>query len=140
MFKRDLKNNVKKELMRYDEELNNLRILIETIIEFDDKLYELIMKKRYSDLRNKIEFYTKSVSYRSEESRINERRKDDYETISMKLNSTQRRKKINFKKRQKNKKTFYSCDKSNHFARDCRSKNMMKREQLNATLRTNSDD
>ena len=30
--------------MRYDDELNNLNRLIETNIEFDDKLYERIIK------------------------------------------------------------------------------------------------
>ena len=99
MFRKNLKNNVKKELMRYNEKLNNLRILIEAAIEFDDKFYELILKKRYNNSRDKAKFYTKSASYRSEKRRINERRNDDYETISMKLDSTQRRKRINFKKK-----------------------------------------
>lgn len=140
MFRKDLKNNVKKEFMRYDEKTNNLRILIEAAIELDDKLYELIMKKRYNNSKNKIEFYTRSASYRNEKRRINERRDDDYETISMKLDSTQRRTRINFKRKQNKKKTCYSCDKSSHFAKDCRSKNMIKREQLNATLKVESDD
>ena len=88
MFRKNLKNNVKKELMRYDEELDSLRILIEAAIELDDKFYELIMKKRYSNSQDKAEFYTRSASYRSEKRRIKERRNDDYETISMKLDST----------------------------------------------------
>ena len=95
------------------------------------------MKKRYNDLRNKTELFTRSASYRNEKQRINERRNDDYEIVSMKFDSTQRRKRINSKKKQEESKTCYSCDKSNHFARDCRSKNMMKREQFNVTLRIN---
>ena len=49
MFRRDLKYNVKKEFMRYEETTDILRILIKANIEFDDKLYELIMTQRYCD-------------------------------------------------------------------------------------------
>jgi hypothetical protein len=126
--------------MRYDEKLNNLNILIKTIIELNDKFYELIMKKSYNNSRGKIEFYTRSTNYRDKESRMNERRNNDYEIILMKLNSTKQRKRINFKKRQTNKKTCYLCDKSSYFAKDCRSKNMIKREQLNVTLKINLND
>jgi hypothetical protein len=98
MFRRDLKNNVKKELMRYDDKIDSLRILIETTIELDDKLYKLAMKKRYNDSREKIESYTRSASYRSERSKINKRSNDDYEIVSMKLNLTQRRKNTNSKR------------------------------------------
>ena len=142
MFRRDLKYNVKKKLMRYEKTTNILRILIEASIELDDKLYELIMKQRYSDSDERVDIFVESSSYRSEERRFSERRDDDYDTTSMKINSTQRRKKKNSKRKREDSKnkTCYSCDKKNHFARNCRSKNMMYQEQINATLRRKFDD
>ncbi len=55
----------------------------------------------------------------------------------MELNSTQRRKEKNPRRKQDNKnlRTCYSCDKSSHFARDCRSKNLIIPRQINAMLR-----
>ena len=142
MFRKNLKYNVKKEFMRYEETTDTLRILIKVSIEFDDKLYELIMKQRYNDSNKRADIFIESSSYRSEERKFSERRDDDYDTTSMKIDSTQRRKKKIFKKKRENSKnkTCYSCDKKNHFARNCRSKNIMHREQINATLRRKFDD
>jgi len=55
----------------------------------------------------------------------------------MKLDFSQRRKEKNSKEKQNNKsqKTCYSCDKSNHFARDYWSQNLINRQQINAMLR-----
>jgi hypothetical protein len=54
----------------------------------------------------------------------------------MKLDSTQYCKEKNSREKQDNKlKTCYSCDKSSHFARDCRSKNLIISRQINAMLR-----
>ncbi len=47
MFRRDFKNNLKDEIMRDDKFINDIFDLIEVVIDFDDKLYERAMKKRY---------------------------------------------------------------------------------------------
>ncbi len=48
MFRRNLKNNLKNEIMRDDKFISDMFDLIEVIIDFDDKLYERTMKKRYN--------------------------------------------------------------------------------------------
>ena len=142
MFRRKLKNNVKDELIRWDEEFKNFNHLIETAIEFDDKLYEKVMKKRYDESREKTNIFIEHSNERRKESRFNNRNHDKfnyYESMSMKLNFTQRRKKNkSFRNKQqdnRNSKKCYACDKSNHFARDCRSKKLMFQRQINVTLR-----
>ncbi len=47
MFQRDLKNNLKDEIMRDEKTLNDMFDLIKVIIDFNDKLYEKVIKKRY---------------------------------------------------------------------------------------------
>ncbi len=48
MFRQDLKNNLKNEIMRNDKFINDMFDLIEVVIDFDDKLYKRAMKKRYN--------------------------------------------------------------------------------------------
>jgi len=48
MFRRDLKNNLKNEIMRDGKFINDMFDLIEVVIDFDDKLYKRAMKKRYN--------------------------------------------------------------------------------------------
>ncbi len=48
MFRRDFKNNLKNEIICDEKTLNNMFDLIEVVIDFDDKLYERAMKKRYN--------------------------------------------------------------------------------------------
>ena len=132
MFRRKFKNNVKNELIRWNEELKNFNHLIETAIELDDKLYERIMKKRYDESREKANIFIEQSSERKKKSRFNNRNHDKfnyYESMSMKLNFTQRRKRNkSFRDKQqnnRNSKKCYACDKSSHFARNCRSKKLM---------------
>ncbi len=47
MFQQDLKNNLKDEIMRDKKTLNDMFDLIEVVIDFDDKLYKRVMKKKY---------------------------------------------------------------------------------------------
>jgi hypothetical protein len=53
MFRRDLKNNLKNEIMRDDRSISDMFDLIEVAIDLDDKLYERAMKKRYDQLRER---------------------------------------------------------------------------------------
>jgi len=46
MFRRDLKNNLKNKIMRDDKFINDMFDLIKVDIDFDDKLYKRIIKKR----------------------------------------------------------------------------------------------
>ena len=142
MFRRKFKNNVKNELIRWNEKLKNFNHLIEAAIELDDKLYEKIMKKRYNESREKANIFIEHFSERKKKSRFNNRNHDKlnyYKSMSMKLNFTQRRKRNkslkNKQQNNRNSKKCYACDKSSHFARDCRSKKLMFQRQINATLR-----
>ncbi len=47
MFRRNLKNNLKDEIMRDKKTFNNIFNLIEVVIDFNDKLYEKVIKKKY---------------------------------------------------------------------------------------------
>ena len=48
MFRRELKNNVKNEIMRDERDYKTFIEFIEIVINLDDRLYERIMKKRYN--------------------------------------------------------------------------------------------
>jgi hypothetical protein len=139
MFRRDLKNNLKNEIMRDDKSISDMFDLIEVIIDLDDKLYEKAIKKKYDQSRERTKTsFESTIKYYSKEFRFSQKYSNlDYcESASMKLDSTQYCKEKNSRRKQNSKsKTCYSCDKSNHFARDCRSKNLMISRQINAMLR-----
>ncbi len=48
MFRRDLKNNFKNEIIRNDKFINDIFNFIEVVIDFDNKLYERAIKKQYN--------------------------------------------------------------------------------------------
>ncbi len=48
MFRRNLKNNLKNEIIHNEKILNDIFDLIEVIIDFNDKLYKRVIKKRYN--------------------------------------------------------------------------------------------
>jgi len=47
MFRRDLKDNLKDEIMRDGKFISDMFNLTKVVIDLDDKLYERAMKKRY---------------------------------------------------------------------------------------------
>jgi len=61
MFRRDLKNNLKNEIMRDDKSISDMFDLIEAVIDLDDKLYKRAMKKRYNQLRERAEIFFESM-------------------------------------------------------------------------------
>ncbi len=61
MFRRDLKNNLKNKIMRDDKFINDIFNLIEVVIDFDDKLYKRVIKKRYDQFYERIEIFFRST-------------------------------------------------------------------------------
>ncbi len=47
MFRQDFKNNLKNKIMCDNKFINDMFNFIEVIIDFDDKLYEKAIRKRY---------------------------------------------------------------------------------------------
>ena len=124
MFRREFKNNVKNEMMKNERVINDFREMIEQAMNLNDRLYERVMKKRYHEKN-----FEKTNSYSKSSLSIKKSRyQNNLKHVFMKLNATQQRKRKNLRSKQQEKnktKTCYSCDKSSHFARDCRSKNLM---------------
>ena len=48
IYFKQFKNNIKNEVIYYDDNIKNMKNFIIISIEFDDKLYEKIMKKHYN--------------------------------------------------------------------------------------------
>jgi hypothetical protein len=70
MFRRDLKDNLKNEIMRDGRSISDMFDLIEVVIDLDDKLYERAIKKKYDQSRERTEIFFKlTIEYHSRESR-----------------------------------------------------------------------
>ncbi len=64
MFRRNLKNNLKDEIMRDRKTLNDMFNFIKVVIDFNDKLYEKIIKKRYDQFQERIKiFFELAIEY-----------------------------------------------------------------------------
>ena len=138
MFCRGLKDNVKDELMRTGASIDSLDTLIEQAIEIDDKLYKRSMEKRYGGgYQGRAGSYS---GYHHHQSRrpVNTSQYGD----PMEIDATQRRNGKNPKGKQdrRKEKKCYTCGKPGHYARNCRSKNVVQQRQFNATLRTTEDE
>jgi len=48
MFRQNFKNNFKNEIMRDNKFISDIFNFIEVVINFNDKLYKKVMKKRYN--------------------------------------------------------------------------------------------
>ncbi len=57
MFRRNLKNNLKNEIIRNEKRINDMFDLIEVVIDFDDKLYKRAIKKRYDQSRKRARIF-----------------------------------------------------------------------------------
>jgi len=64
MFRRNLKNNLKNEIIRNDKSISDMFDLIEVVIDFDDKLYKKVMKKRYNQFHERAKiFFESTIEY-----------------------------------------------------------------------------
>ena len=142
MFRRELKDNVKDEIMRDERNYKSLAELIEIVIDLDDKLYERVMKKRYDQFRDRGELiYESAAEYAKSKQQSYIRNSEYTESASMKLEMTHRRRGKNSKSKKKDKKEklCYECEKTGHFVRNCRNENVMPQRQLNVTLKKISE-
>ncbi len=92
--------------MRDERFISDMFDLIEVVIDFDDKLYERAMKKRYDQSYERARtFFESTIEYHQEESRSNQKYNNlDYRgPASMELDFIQRRKKKNSREKQDNK-------------------------------------
>ena len=76
---------------------------------------------------------------RRREDYYRKKRNHDDEIVFMKIDSIEHRKEKNSRgeqrKRFKDEKKCYNCDKKDHFARNCRSKNKKNRRQINVLIK-----
>jgi len=64
IFRRDLKDNLKDEIMRDGKSISDMFDLIEVVIDFDDKLYKRAMKKRYDQPKERAGiFFESTIEY-----------------------------------------------------------------------------
>ena len=105
MFRRELKNNIKKEIMQDERDYASLAKLIEIVIDLDNKLYERVMKKRYNQFKDRAEFiYESTAECVKSKQQLYIKHLNYIEFALMKLNITHRRKKKNLRDKRKNKK------------------------------------
>ena len=108
IFRRELKNNIKNEIIRDERDYESFVEFVKIVIDFDDKLYERVMKKQYDQIKNRAELiYESTAKYKKLKQPSYIRNSKYIEFASMKLNMIHRRKKKNFKNKKKSKKRNY---------------------------------
>ena len=148
MYRQGLKPMVRRELMRSGANITNLNELIEEAIRLDNELYELALEERLfnqgmrsSDNRNdrpRQQHHRRSQPNQGRQRSYQPRTPgayatDGYEPMHLdNLNKGKGPSKPHFKKHKDDKKKIncYACGKEGHIARNCMSKNKVKR-QLN---------
>ncbi len=64
MFRQNLKNNFKNEIMRDNKFISDMFNLIEVTIDFDDKLYKKVIKKQYDQFHERAKiFFESTIKY-----------------------------------------------------------------------------
>ena len=92
MYRKKFKNDVKNKIIRYDNEISNINLLIATSIELNDKLYKKKLKKRNLESHKKFNIYENyKKNYRTKKSRFDKRdnnynKSNYYKLILIKLN------------------------------------------------------
>ena len=89
MFRRELKDNVKDEIMRDKRDYKSLAEFIEIVIDFDDKFYERAMKKRYDQFKDRAELiYESTAEYAKSKQQSYIKNSEYIELTSMELDMT----------------------------------------------------
>ena len=130
MYRRGLKPQVKKELIRDGAQSNDLDSLIRNSTRIDDQIYELIIELRYN---SRVSGLSHTGFYSGGSHGKRRAPRDPYRPMPMELDFTQKKKTFGGKKQYGGKKVmnYYGYGKPGHIAKDYRSKNMVKRPQLN---------
>ena len=133
MFRRGLKDNVKDELTFNGAEVTTLDELISCAIDINDKLFERMMEKCHDGGSSHPGWHVGSYKRTTN----NRPTTDPYGYAPMELDALHSTKPhgkglANKAGRRGKALTCYACGKPGHMARDCRSKNKVHRQQLNA--------
>ena len=94
IFRRELKDNFKNEIIRDERNYKSLAECIEIIIDLNNKFYERVIKKQYNQFRNRAELiYESAADYTKSKQRSYIKDSEFIESVLMKLKMIHRRKK-----------------------------------------------
>ena len=97
IFYKDLKSNVKNEIIKKEVQYANLDVFIFAAINIDDNWYERILKDRFErSMRDKINIYYNEL-IRGREDYYRKKQNHDNKIIFIKINFIEHRKKKNSK-------------------------------------------